>query len=522
MTPQQIKGLAQPLVNIYQDLTDELMVAIADQLATHGGVTDTAQWQIRKLAQAGQLDKRAVRLIADKTAICPDMTELMIEQAAQAAIADIEPDLLAYAKATGSVIPAGTATRWTEVLRTYQAQARDTLNLVNTVMAYKARDAYTGIVNKAADLANRGDYLYTLGKNTASVVTGQQSRQAALRQCIKEFSAKGLPGFADKSGREWSPEAYINMDIRTTVNNVAHEAQFARMDDYGSDLLEVSSHIGARPRCEPYQGRVYSRSGKTGYVEDLNGNRIFYTPWGETSYGEPAGLLGINCGHQVYPFYPGLSRQTYKPYSKAENDHIYAESQRQRALERQVRASKRECAMLDKMGDKEGFAVASARLKRREQSLRDFTEQTGRTLRGDRVQVPGFGRSQSVKAAAASRNLKIIAEDGKMKAASGLPKRTNLPDAKIPHTVAVDLPNLHGVVPRGASATEVYAMAGSGTSTPIRDLKRLYQLYPDYGPPSGWQKKSGTVYTDNHHYVVHWYENGGKTPPEEMKLKGAK
>ena len=92
----------------------------------------------------------------------------------------------------------------------------------------------------------------------------------------------------------------------------------------------------------------------------------------------------------------------------------------------------------------------------------------------------------------------------------------------IPHTVAVNLPKIQGVVPKGAATVEVYTMAGDGTSTPIRDLKRLYATYPEYGDASSWKKKSGTVYAKNHHYVVHWYENTKGVPPDEIKLKGAK
>ena len=373
--------LAQPLVKIYEDLTDELMVKIADQLARYGSITDTAQWQVRQLAQVGELNQTVIKTIAKRTKICPEMTELIVEQAAFDAVREIEPGLAAW---HGSSVPIG---RGTEILLAYQSQARDALNLVNTVMMYKSRDAFTGMVNKAVDLANREEYLYTLGKNVGAVITGSESRQSALRTCIKEFSEKGLPGFVDRSGREWAPESYLNMDIRTTVNNVAHESQFARMDDYGADLIEVSSHAGARPRCAPYQGRVYSRSGRSGYVEDANGNRVFYSPWAGTSYGETAGLLGINCGHQVYPFIPGLSLQTYTPYANKENDRIYKESQRQRYLERQVRMSKREVAMLEKMGDKDGKKDAVRRLRRRKEALHNYVDQTGRTLRRDRLQI---------------------------------------------------------------------------------------------------------------------------------------
>lgn len=400
MTPQQIKQLAQPLADIYEELTTELMERIATQLAKNSDITATAQWQITKLAQCGELQRDAVQLIAKRTAVCPEMTAIVLESAALEAIGTIEPALrdAALQGLAGQAAAVSASSSLTQVLQAYQAQAKDAYNLVNTVMAYKVKDAYTGIVNKTANVESRIEYLSILGKNTASVVTGQQSRTTALRQCIKEFSEKGIPGFVDKAGREWSPEAYINMDIRTTVNNVAHQAQFARMDDYDADLVMVSSHIGARPGCEPFQGKLYSRSGKAGFAQDLNGSRIPYSSWGATSYGQPGGLLGINCGHQIYPFIPGFTRMSYKPYPKAQNDKAYAQSQRQRYLERQVRSAKRECAMLDKLGDKDGFAAASAKLKQRNQALKGFTAQTGRAFKSDRVQTADFNKRLNSKA----------------------------------------------------------------------------------------------------------------------------
>ncbi|MCD8356266.1 MAG: phage minor capsid protein [Clostridia bacterium] len=403
MTQEQAAQLAQPIVDLYSELTDELMTAIAEQLASYGGMTETAKWKAAKLAQSGSFNRKAAKVIAQRTKICPELIVAAVENAAWQAVNEVEPSLQEAARmgiihdaeisADSSVI---------QMLSMYQQQTENACNLVNTVMMYKARDAYTGLVNKIADIANRPEYLQILGRRTGAVVTGMQSRQTAVRQCIKDFSEKGLPGFVDRSGREWSPEAYINMDIRTTVNNVAHETQFARMDAYGSDLIEISEHAGARPLCAPFQGRLYSRSGKSGVTTDLYGNSITYTSWSSTSYGQPAGLLGINCGHFSNPFFPGLSVKS-PPIKNEKNAQTLKLSQKQRYLERRVRASKRECAMLDKLGDKEGFNTAAIRLKNRKATLNDFLNKTGRTARNDRTQVFGFGRSQAAKASRAAK-----------------------------------------------------------------------------------------------------------------------
>jgi len=197
----------------------------------------------------------------------------------------------------------------------------------------------------------------------------------------------------DKLGREWSPEAYINMNIRTTVANTAHQAQFDRMDDYDLNLVEVSSHSGARPKCAKDQGKIFNRSGKGGVTEDLNGKKIRYYAWSESSYGEPDGLLGINCGHQIYPFVPGISRQTYFPYDEEENNELYQKMQRQRELERRVRKSKRECLTLEKLGDAKGLEKASVTLKQRQDALKQYCSDNGLSYKPDRTAVVGYNRA---------------------------------------------------------------------------------------------------------------------------------
>lgn len=234
-----------------------------------------------------------------------------------------------------------------------------------------------------------------LGKAAGKAVTGAESRQAAMRQCIKEMSEKGIPAFVDKRGREWSPEAYINMDIRTTVSNAAHQAQFDRMEDYGLNLVEVSSHNGARPKCAKDQGKIFNRSGKGGYTTDLHGKSIRYYAWSDSSYGEPDGLLGINCGHHISPFIPGISYQTYFPYDGHDNQDQYKKIQGQRELERRVRKSKRECMTLEKTGDTEGLQKAKETLKTRQQALKQYCTDNDLKYKPDRTAVVDYKKSVS-------------------------------------------------------------------------------------------------------------------------------
>lgn len=407
MTREQYDRLSAPLVRTLLDMEDDILREIAAQLAKDGKVSDTSKWRIRQLARSGRFDKRAASIIAGYSEVESGQAMDMILEAAETEIGYLDNAVQA-ANAAGlseyfSDIPAETSAL--NAAKAFQRQAASDLNLVNTVMKYKAGSAFVSAVNSVyrESQKSRQDVLDVMGKSSAKVVMGHMSLQEATRKTIRELARKGIPAFVDKAGREWSPEAYIMMDMRSTLANTARAAQDMRCDQYGIKLIEVSSHMGARPLCAPYQGRIFSRDGSKGITMDGAGGKIYYTPLSETSYGQPAGLFGINCGHVQYPFAPGINFQRYFPYPEEENAERYKQFQRQRAMERDIRATKRECMMFNEMGDKEAFDRASVRLKAQKKKYSDYCKDTGLKQHNDRTQVYGFDRSVSSKAVWAER-----------------------------------------------------------------------------------------------------------------------
>ena len=394
--------LSQGITDLIVGLETDLIANIAAYLAAGRIEEDTAKWKMKKLAELGKLTKQNAKTIAEYAGKTPELLELTLQRAANSAIQELAPGLkrmvqegLIDRRATPSM-----SGNMLNSLKMLQKQAKKDLNLTNTTMKYKAKNAAMQVINRTAELANKQEYIDSLNKATGKVVTGIEARQSAMRECIGEMTQKGIPAFVDKNGRNWTPEAYTNMCIRSTVGSVAKETQFSLMDEYGLDLVEVSSHSGARPLCAKDQGKIFNRNGGGGYTTDLDGKRIKFYAWRSSSYGKPAGLLGINCGHQIYPFLPGISVQTYFPYDEKENAEQYEKICNQRALERKVRASKRECTTLDTLGDKEGFDKAAYKLKQQEQQLKSYCEKNGLTYKPDRMATPGYGRSQAAKTTA--------------------------------------------------------------------------------------------------------------------------
>ena len=416
MTREQYDELSAPLVRVLLDMEDDILREIAAQLSRDGDISDTSKWRIRQLARAGRFDKRAAAIIAG-------YSEVEGGQAMDAVLTAAETEIGYLDNAVQAANAAGLSEYFSDIpaeesalgaAKAFQRQAASDLNLVNTVMGYKAKSAYVNAVNAIyRDTAEgRQGALDIMGKGAAKAVSGQMSLQEATRKTIRELAQKGIPAFVDKRGREWSPEAYVMMDMRSTLGNTARAAQNARCDEYNIQLIEVSSHMGARPLCAPYQGRIFSRDGSKGVTTDGAGGKIYYTPLSETSYGQPAGLFGINCGHVQYPFVPGINFQRYFPYPKEENDRRYMQFQQQRAMERGIRAAKRECMMLQEVGDTEGLQKASLRLRNQKEKYSAYCKETGLKQHNDRTQVYGYDRSKSSKTVWAERKAKSGLDNG--------------------------------------------------------------------------------------------------------------
>lgn len=393
MTPKRIADISEPIEQLYSDLTDELLINIAKHLSK-----STATWsalhEIETLEEMGQLTQENIEIINTYVAKMPQEIKNAMNESRLEALGEIEKKL-ADAAANGYLTtPVSDST--VDIVQAFSAQAADQLNLVNQTMLNTSLEQYRSGVyefrqemnNAAIKTIETEQQLQQAQKEiniaAGKVVAGTETRTKALRKCIATLNNTGIVGYYDRSGRAWSAEAYVNMDMRTTVHNTYIQTVKERQNDYGSDVFQVSSHAGARPLCYPYQGKLYSWGATGGNIKLGDGKTYRYEPISVTSYGEAAGLFGINCGHVPYPMIPNVSELAQeKIQPKEENDREYQESQEQRALERQIRHAKRGVEMLgDLATDADRQKVAAAQAK-----MREFIKETGRTRRYDREQI---------------------------------------------------------------------------------------------------------------------------------------
>ncbi len=388
MDALQQLNIAAPVADIFGKLEYDIIVAIARQLSKNPDklINHTSEWRIQMLARMGKVSKETARYIAQQTKDVPGDVEAIINEVVTAVLD--EHGLAGNDKVIENL---------SKALEMFDHQAvKDKYNQVNTVMQYKARKAYVDGVNGVADrfekgqIANKQEHLDILNKNALEVTLGEKTRTEAVRDTIREMADRGIPAFVDASGREWSPEAYVSMDIRNTAKNAALMSEFEATKELGQDVILVSSHAAARPLCAPYQGKFYSLSGKAGTITDAYGKEYTYEPLSSTSYGEPAGLFGINCGHTFRGVEDGLFVNNEETYSEKENSEEYEKVQKQRRMEREIRKNKMKRDALRAAGDEEGAREYDLKVRQGNKRLNEYCAENGLAVRQDRTKVYGY------------------------------------------------------------------------------------------------------------------------------------
>ena len=393
MNPRFIEEMGWRMGQVYAAVTDRILINLARHFPyiaegmAPGGAWD---YQVRKLAELGQVTRETEAIILESMKGGDAALAELLEEVIRESLKEVDKPLRKAAEkglllGQGS-LPPEVSPQMTRTFSAFYRQSADKMNLVNTVMLESTQQAYRATV---ADIAFRMESAQgILNIATGEVVSGVSSLNQAVRDAVQKMVDNGITGFVDAGDHHWSPEAYITMDIRTTLANTSREAVFEEMERYGDDLFVVSWHDGARPLCYPWQGKVISRAGPHGSTTDLDGNKVEVFALSETSYGEAAGLFGINCGHYAIPFIPGYSIARQPEQTEEQNSKEYEQSQQQRELERKYRYAKRDLMTAKARGDEEQIAKEKIRVKNARTELNDFCEETGRARRTGRERTP--------------------------------------------------------------------------------------------------------------------------------------
>lgn len=206
---------------------------------------------------------------------------------------------------------------------------------------------------------------------TAEAIARHQAGEptrAVMERGVTRLANSGLETIDYISGTKTTIDAALRRHIVSQANQARNRLLMQRMDEWEWDLVFVDAHFGARPSHAEWQGKVYSRSGRS----------TEYPPLVEsTGYGTVTGLCGANCYHYMTPYVPGYSELPDMDYSEQEritgmaSDEYYAATQKQRRYERLIRSQKREISYLQEV--RADAVKQRIRLGELQDKLRQFT-----------------------------------------------------------------------------------------------------------------------------------------------------
>lgn len=206
---------------------------------------------------------------------------------------------------------------------------------------------------------------------TAEAIARHQAGEptrAVMERGVTRLANSGLETIDYISGTKTTIDAALRRHIVSQANQARNRLLMQRMDEWEWDLVFVDAHFGARPSHAEWQGKVYSRSGRSTEYPSLVD---------ATGYGTVTGLCGANCYHYMTPYVPGYSELPDMDYSEQEritgmtSDEYYAATQKQRRYERLVRSQKREISYLQEV--RADAVKQRIRLGELQDKLRQFT-----------------------------------------------------------------------------------------------------------------------------------------------------
>ena len=188
-------------------------------------------------------------------------------------------------------------------------------------------------------------YQQIIASPAALNATGVLTRRKATQDALNGFAARGIDGFTDKAGRTWHIDTYAEMATRTGAAHALRIAYEGELIARGEDLVIVTGNTYTCRLCAPWQDKVLSLTGMypagTHRLPSAVGDGyVTVHVAGTMEEARAAGLHHPNCTHSEGLYLPGAT--VIEPGTMGVRDaETYDASQKQRALEREIRKQKR-------------------------------------------------------------------------------------------------------------------------------------------------------------------------------------
>lgn len=386
LTDEQLEYISAAIVPLFQYLEKEVIADIARRIAKTLTYSRTAELQAIAMMKLGyspaKIRKEAMKMLN----AAPDFRKAVAKNTLEykREVRKIINDITKAAYKANEEIVAGAGNMsWAndlsvwkeagkeltdnsylkELMDAFTAQTNGELKNMTQTTGFKTMSGYEGIENA---------YRRELDKAVIKICSGTFSQDKVVRDVVHDLAQSGLRSIDFASGYSMQLDTAARLAIRTGCHQLAGKIQDENIKQTGENLVYVSKHWGARNKGtghanhEQWQGRVYFIKEGKDYSEEAKriGQDYITDLWRATGYSvdgvhesDPTGLYGYNCRHRHYVWFEGASSL---PKEQAEPKPVtidgktydyYAMTQKMRAMERNIRALKREKEAEEALGN---------------------------------------------------------------------------------------------------------------------------------------------------------------------------
>lgn len=366
MTQGEIEKLTVKVSNIFSELEVRIMTDIVRRIKENGFASASVDWQISRLQQLGMAEEDIRGWIQSAL----QATDAEMDRIFSDEVYKQYYEQEHFFKLAGmQQIPLEENFVLQQLIEATKKQVQGEYKNLTGSMGFAIRNPATGRIQSSPLMEY---YRTTMDQAVIDIKSGAFDYNTVLKRTVNQMTASGLRYIEYDSGHRDRIDVAARRAILTGFRQVQSQIMEQVAEQLGTDIFEVSYHVGARPTHQPWQGKAWS-------MQELKQ---------VCGLGEITGLKGINCYHDFKPIPPGAKRtytdEQLQKMLDAENTPreyngkqytTYEALQQQRKMERGMRAQRQKIKLLQEGGaDDQEIILAKAKYQGQMQTYKDFSE----------------------------------------------------------------------------------------------------------------------------------------------------
>lgn len=422
LMPEYFDGKEQRMMELYQQLSEFILKEAARFLVSAGKIPPTADRLLQRLRMMGETQAEIEKELEVLTGLSRKELRSLLQDAV---LTSWENDAAPFREIG---IEVSDPLKNDAVIRIMDAQYKRSQGELQNLTRTTMRQSNVDLMNMLSEADMR-------------VAAGVQSYSAAISDILDRYAHRGIYVDYPKTNTRRTLEAAVMCCVRTSMAQMAGQLTLEFVKEAGTNLIITSAHTGARftDKDEPanhmsWQGRVFyitdadleeftevkgkiESDGKKAGGSPNNGKYPDFRK--TTGYGTGVGLAGYNCRHSFSPYDERIGNPwrdkdgnlidgAGNRIDSEESKQKYLNSQRLRAIERNIRAIKRQLVTKEQLMqgateeeiqrlqpeyDKLAYDLAQQNKK-----YNEFAKEHNLTPQYGRTKLADFGREQTKQA----------------------------------------------------------------------------------------------------------------------------